>query len=345
MKHGTRHPTRNLQSAICNLQSAINGMPRQSLTPYLVLLGGVGVVASAAIMIRALQRPPLDMPAALIAAGRLGLAAIILLPIAWLRVGPELRRLKRRDLLLGIGAGALLALHFDAWIASLDYTSVASSVALVSTNPLWVAVLSLLLWGERPPRLTLLGVLLAVAGSALIGFSDSGGAAPNALLGDGLALVGALAVSGYFLIGRELRRRLSLLAYIWLVYTSAAIVLLAVALVAASAQQGERWGALAGYPPSAYGLLLLLAVGPQLLGHSALNWALRYLSATFITVALLGEPIGAALLALLLFREWFAPLQLLGFVLLLAGIVAAARGERMQTEGGRGESNVRGMAH
>jgi drug/metabolite transporter (DMT)-like permease len=302
-------------------------MPKQSLTPYLVLLGAVAVVASAAIMIRALQRPPIGMPATLIAAGRLGLAAIILLPIAWLRVGPELRRLKRRDVLLGIAAGALLALHFYAWIASFAYTSVASSVALVSTNPLWVAVLSLLLWGERPPPMRLLGVLLAVLGSALIGFSDSRGAASNALLGDGLALAGALAVSGYFLIGRELRGRLSLLAYIWLVYTSAAVILSGVALIVAGGQPGGL-AALSGYPPLAYALLLLLAVGPQLLGHSALNWALRYLSATFITVALLGEPIGAALLALLLFGEWFAPLQLVGFVVLLVGIVAAAQGER-----------------
>jgi drug/metabolite transporter (DMT)-like permease len=307
-------------------------MPRQSLTPYLVLLGGVCVVAAAAIMIRALQRPPIGMPAPLIAAGRLGLAATILLPIAWLRAGAELRGLRRRDVLLGIGAGALLALHFDAWIASFNYTSVASSVALVSTNPLWVALLSLLLWGERPPRLTLLGVLLAVAGSVLIGFSDSRGVAGNELLGDGLALVGALAVSGYFLIGRGLRHRLSLLAYIWLVYTSAAVMLLGVALVVVGVQPGSVWSALTGYPPLAYVLLLLLAVGPQLLGHSALNWALRYLSATFITVALLGEPIGAALLALLLFHEWFAPLQLAGFVLLLTGIVATAQGERGTAE-------------
>jgi drug/metabolite transporter (DMT)-like permease len=306
-------------------------MHRPSLAPYLVLLGGVGAVASAAIMIRLLQRPPIGMPAPLIAAGRLGFAALILLPIALLRVRPELRALGKRDMLLGIGAGALLALHFDAWIASLEYTSVASSVALVSTNPLWVAVLSLLLFGERPAPLTLLGVLLAVAGSTLIGFSDSGGAgAHNALLGDGLALVGALAVSGYFLIGRELRRRLSLLAYVGLVYTSAAIILLGLALVVAGVWSGGAAQVLSGYPPVAYALLLGLAIGPQLLGHSAFNWALRYLSATFITVALLGEPIGSALLALLIFGEWFAPLQFAGFVLLLAGIVVAARGERIR---------------
>jgi drug/metabolite transporter (DMT)-like permease len=299
-------------------------MHKNSFLPYVVLLGGVIAVASAAIMIRLLQQPPIGMAAPLIAAGRLGLAALILLPPALLRARPELRALRWRDLLLGVGAGVLLAVHFDAWIASLSYTSVASSVALVATNPLWVALLSLLLFGERPAPLVLLGVLLAMAGSALIGLSDSrGSAAPNALLGDCLALLGALAVSGYFLIGRELRRRLSLLAYIWLVYTSAALVLLGVALVSV----GGRAGELAAFPPLAYVLLLLLAIGPQLLGHSSFNWALRYLSATFITVALLGEPIGSALLALLLFGEQFAPLQFAGFVLLLAGIVAAARGE------------------
>ncbi|MFL5805843.1 MAG: DMT family transporter [Roseiflexaceae bacterium] len=300
-------------------------MPKQSPLPYMVLLGGVAVVATAAILIRLLQRPPIGMPATVIAAGRLGFAALILLPIALLRAGPELRALRRRDVLLGAAAGTLLAIHFDAWIASFEYTSVASSVALVSTNPLWVAILSLLLWGERPAPLTLLGVLLAVAGSALIGLSDGSGAGgTNTLLGDGLALLGALAVSGYFLIGRTLRRRLALLAYIWLVYTSAAVVLLAVALLTG----GFRLVISGGYPPLAYLLLLGLALGPQLLGHSAFNWALRYLSATFITVALLGEPIGSALLALLIFGEWFAPLQFAGFAVLLVGIVAAAYGEQ-----------------
>jgi drug/metabolite transporter (DMT)-like permease len=316
-------------------------MQRQALTPYLVLLGGVLAVATAAIMIRLLQRPPIGMPAPLIAAGRLGFAALILLPIALLRAGPELRGLGRRDVLLGIAAGALLAVHFDAWIASLDYTSVASSVALVATNPLWVAVLAFVLFGERPARLVLVGLVLAVVGSALIGLSDSGGAeARNALLGDGLALIGALAVSGYFLIGRQLRRRLSLLAYIWLVYTSAAAILVGVALATLGGRADAasfQLNALSGYPPLAYALLLGLAVGPQLLGHSAFNWALRYLSATFITVALLGEPIGSALFALLLFGESFAALQFAGFVLLLAGIVAAACGERRRAKVGVAE--------
>lgn len=302
--------------------------------PYLVLLGGVLVASSASIMIRGAQQ--LGMPSPVIAAGRLGLAALILLPIALGYAAPELRRLRPRDLLLGIGSGALLALHFISWISSLEYTSVASSAALVATNPLWVGLGSLLLFRERLTPLTVMGLVLTIGGSVLIGLSDglsAGDTASNALLGDGLALLGALAGSGYFLIGRELRRRLSILAYIWLVYTSAAAILLVVALVsggglnAATETSGGVLHVLAGYPPVAYALLLGLAIGPQLLGHTSFNWALRDLSATFVAVATLGEPIGSALLALLIFEEGFALAQLAGFILLLAGIFVAARSE------------------
>lgn len=127
-------------------------------------------------------------------------------------------------------------------------------------------------------------------------------------------------MSGYFLIGRTLRQRLSLLAYIWLVYSAAAATLLVLIILTRQA--------LLGYSYLAYGLALGLAIGPQLLGHTVFNWALRYLSATFIAITILGEPIGSALLALILFQEQFAPLQLVGFVLLLAGIYVATFNER-----------------
>jgi drug/metabolite transporter (DMT)-like permease len=297
---------------------------RRSLTPFLVLIGGVLMAASASIMIRQAQR--LGMPSPAIAAGRLGLAALILLPIALPRAWPELRALRGRDVLLGIGSGALLAIHFSAWILSLEYTSVASSSALVATNPLWIALASLLLFRERLAVLTWLGVLITVSGSAVIAISDGGGeGGSHALLGDGLALIGALAGSGYFLVGRALQRRISTLGYIWLVYTSAAVILLLIALATGAWGVG---GEPSGYAPAAYLLLLGLALGPQLLGHTAFNWSLRHLSATFVAVATLGEPVGAALLALALFGQQFQPLQLLGFVVLLAGISAAALGER-----------------
>lgn len=316
----------------------------RTLVPYLVLAGGVVVVASASIMIRLAQG--LGLASTTIAAGRLGLAALILLPLALGRARAELRTLQRRDLALGLVSGLFLAIHFAAWITSLEYTSVASSVALVATNPLWVALASVLLFRERLSALTLAGVLLTIGGSALIGLSDSGTADhANALLGDGLALLGAIAGSAYFLIGRELRRRMSVLAYIWLVYSAAAAALLPLALLGgrsvgpADSQVLLVLDALfeavpalgmplLGAPLLAALLVFGLAVGPQLLGHTSFNWALRYLSATFIAVAILGEPIGSALLALALFGETFRTGQLLGFATLLSGIAVAAWAER-----------------
>nr|HRC76152.1 DMT family transporter [Kouleothrix sp.] len=230
-----------------------------------------------------------------------------------------------RDLLLGVGAGACLAAHFFAWITSLEYTSVASSAALVTTSPLWLGLAAWLM-RERLARLTWLGIVCTMAGSIVIGLSDgSGGNGRNALLGDALALLGAVAVAAYFLVGRAIQRRLSTLAYVALVYTSAALVATGLALLASG---GNATAVFGGFAPAAYLLGLALGLGPQLLGHTALNWSLRHLSPTFVAIATLGEPIGSALLALLFFGQWFKPLQLAGFLVLLVGILIAARGER-----------------
>jgi drug/metabolite transporter (DMT)-like permease len=296
-------------------------MPRRAAAPYLILLAGVLIASTASIMIRLAQG--MGVPSLSIAAGRLALAALILTPLALARARPELRALRRGDLLLALGSGAFLAVHFASWISSLAYTSVASSAALVATNPLWVGLASLLIFRERLGWRGGLGIALTIAGTAVIGLSDSGSSAqPAPLLGNGLALLGALAASGYLLIGRSLRRRVSVLTYIWLVYSAAAIILLAVALLA-----GQP---ILGLPAYAYLLLLGLAVGPQLLGHTAFNYALGVLSATFVAVALLGEPVGSAILAALIFHESVAPLQLGGIALLLGGIVLASLDEAGQ---------------
>jgi drug/metabolite transporter (DMT)-like permease len=151
------------------------------------------------------------------------------------------------------------------------------------------------------------------------GPADSGtGKAP--LLGNMLALIGALAASGYLLVGRALRAKISLIAYVWLAYAIAAVLLIA-GLMASGVS-------VARLPAPAWGFMALLAIGPQLIGHTAFNWALRRLTATFVAVSILGEPIGSALLAMLLFGESFSALQLGGFLMLLTGIFVAARGER-----------------
>lgn len=297
-------------------------MPNRSL-PFLVLGVGVGVVSFAAILIRFAHAE--GASSLTIAAVRLGLAAVVLAPIAWLRHGSEIRRLGKRERGLCLLSGAFLALHFWTWITSLEYTSIASSTALVTTNPLWVGLASALLLRERPGIAALAGIGLTIAGSLMIFAADAGPVDSSSgkwpLLGNTLALVGALSASGYLLVGRALRARISLIAYVWLAYAIAA-VLLSAGLVASGMP-------LTGLPPAAWGFMVLLAIGPQLIGHTAFNWALRRLTATFVAVSILGEPIGSALLAILLFGETFSVLQLCGFVLLLAGIFVAARGERM----------------
>lgn len=288
---------------------------------YSILATSVLVVSSAAIMIRFALAEGVSSLA--IAAWRLGIAAFVLIFIgaAKANVRSELANISRKNLLLAGLSGVFLAAHFAAWISSLQYTSVASSVALVTTNPIWIALFSWLVFREKLGKWLLLGIAAAILGSVFIFAADARletlSAGANPPLGNSLALVGSLTVCGYLLIGRRLRTTMSLLPYIVLTYSSAALVLL-----------GMAWAngnALAGYSMLAWLCLLGLGLGPQLLGHSGINWALKHIPATFIAIAILGEPIGSSLLAWWIFGEQFAPLQLLGFTVLLAGIYFASR--------------------
>jgi drug/metabolite transporter (DMT)-like permease len=287
--------------------------------PYLALGLGIPVVSIAAILITFARME--GVPALAIASLRLAAAALVVAPLALLRARREIFRMGRRDALLAAGAGLFLALHFASWISSLERTSVMSSVVLVSMNPLFVGLASLLLLREKPGPWTWAGIAAAVGGALVIGLADLGRAGPGSLTGDLLALLGALAASGYLLLGRAVRRRVSLLAYIGVAYTTAAVLLLAAALAA-----GVR---LTGYPWKAYLWIVLLAAGPQLIGHTVYNYALRWVSATFVTVTLLSEPIGATLLAIPLLSQVPSPVALVGGLAILAGILFSARGERM----------------
>ena len=297
------------------------GSPKAWL-PYVVLGSAVLIVSSAAILIRVAQSE--GVQSLTIAAWRLAIAAVLLGPLTWAKASKEITALRQRDWLLGIASGIFLALHFAAWISSLAYTSVASSMALVSTNPIWIALVSWLFLREKLGGWLVFGIAAAITGSALIFLSDAslvaGVGSSNPMLGNFLAVVGSLTVCGYLLIGRHLRKSISLLPYIWLVYSSAAVALMITAMATGST--------LTGFSAVAWSCLLALAIGPQLLGHSAFNWALKHVSATFIAIVILGEPLGSALLAWLIFDEHFAPLQLLGFSMLLVGIYLASRAEK-----------------
>ncbi len=281
--------------------------------PQLALALGIAAVSSGSIFARFAQA---DAPSLAIAAFRLSLATLFLLPAAWLRYRDRLRGLSARQWGWLLTSGLFLAIHFATWITSLEYTSVASSVALVSTSPLWVALFAWLAWREPLKPVLLAGLGLALAGSVVISLAEAQAAiSPRPLLGNLLALTGALAVSGYWLIGRHLRRHLPLIPYVTVVYGTAALLLLAAALFFRQP--------LAGFKPSTYGWFLLLALIPQLLGHSSFNWALGHLGAAYVAVATLGEPIGAAILALLFLGEVPSPLKAAAAALILAGIYLA----------------------
>jgi len=303
--------------------------------PYFLVPVGIIAVSTASLFIRLAQD---FVPSITIAAFRLGLAALILLPYTLWKHGQELRSLSKTDLKLALLAGFLLAIHFASWITSLEYTSVASSVVLVTTTPLWVALLSPLFLGEKTPRIAFLGMIIALLGGAVIALSDicvwlPGGIScqasianlgSKALLGDLLALIGAVAAASYLMIGRRLRKNISLTPYVFLVFSASAIFLVVGMLITV--------GVPPVYPAKVYSWLLLLAVVPQLIGHSIFNWSLKYLPTGYVAVNLLGEPIGSTILAYFFLDEMPSGVKLIGAILILAGIVMASLNQNSQTK-------------
>ena len=217
----------------------------------------------------------------------------------------------------GIASGVALGAHFGFWISSLDYTSVAASVVLVSTQPVFVAVLAYLLFGESTTPLSFLGILIALAGTAVIAFDKTIGSA--AFFGNVLALIGAVTVAVYVLIGRSSRTGgVGVLPYSIMVYSAAAATLLPVALIL----DVRLWG----YSGETWFWLAAITAGPQLLGHTVFNWALRYVEASVISGTILAEPVVAALLAWLVLSERPGLLTLVGGAVVLAGLYFLLRG-------------------
>jgi len=280
---------------------------------WVALALGIVAISTASVLIRLARAPALVQ-----AAWRMILAAILLAPWGAPRLVSEWKALSRGELAMLCLSGIALALHLAVWIASLSLTTVASSVILVTTNPIYVGLASHYILGERVGRRTVLAIVVALVGSTIVSYGDLG-LSEEALLGDALALLGALLMSAYILLGRTVRRKLSTLAYVWPCYGVAGLLLLILCVV------GRQ--PMLGYDSTTFLMLCLLAIVPQMLGHSILNWALGHLSPVLVTLAILGEPIGASILALLVLGEAPPATALIGGPLILAGIYVASKDE------------------
>jgi drug/metabolite transporter (DMT)-like permease len=293
--------------------------PPRGLVAATVTLSILAVSTAAPLIRLAGDTPPLA-----IAFWRLLDATVLLVPLALIFARRDLASLAGRDWAILLGVGAILGLHFATWITSVGLTSVAASVVLVTLHPVFVGLASERLFGEGPRRMGWIGIVVALVGGLVIAAGDSrGGPAP--LLGDALAFAGALCAALYFLAGRRYRQRLGLLAYVTPVYTGATITL-GILLVALPSPWG---GGFATYGGADQGLFLALALGPMILGHTGLNWALKYVRAPVIATTILGEPVGASLLAFFLpqIHEVPPPSTLLGAAVVLAGILLVALDE------------------
>jgi drug/metabolite transporter (DMT)-like permease len=289
--------------------------------PWIVVAVAVLGISIAAPLIRLSDAHPIA-----IAIWRLGfalviIAAILLITGTW----RQWARLKRHHTGIALGAGAMLALHFWSWNTSLGLTTVAASVVLVNTQPLIVALLSALWLGEAPDRRQWIGIAIAVAGAFVLVAGDLNVAAVagrDALTGDLLALVGAVTAALYYLAGRRLRQMLDLWPYVGLVYSACLVTLVLIALAIGAPFLVQ--------PPRELAIFAALALGPMMLGHTGFNWALRWLPAYVVTLATLGEPVGATLLAAVIpgIQEVPSLGTLIGGLIIVAGVVLAIRPSR-----------------
>jgi drug/metabolite transporter (DMT)-like permease len=276
---------------------------------YLLLPVGILAVSTASIFIKLC-----DAPALTIATYRMMLASLMLTPFA---CNKKTWRGWEKDkigwLLL---SGLFLSLHFAFWIASLQYTSVASSVVLVTTHPVFVGIGGWLFLKERLGLNLIFGIALSVLGSMLISYGDMS-LSKEAFMGDGLAILGAITASGYLLVGRKMRKDRVLFSYVFPVYSTAGLLLILFALVFQKP--------FFGYSSSTYFYLFLLALVPQLIGHTTFNWALKYLPASMVAITILGEPIGSTLLAYFILGEGLTVWKLIGGISIFAGILIALK--------------------
>ncbi len=299
-------------------------MNKNNYYPIIGLFFGILAVSTASIFIKVAQS---EAPSFVIAATRLFVATLVIAPITIFQYKKKLFQFTKIEFFLLILSGLFLAIHFAVWITSLEYTSIASSVVLVTTTPLWVALFSPIFIKEKTHSSLWIGLFLSLIGSSLVAMSNQCSFSLNeilvcesavinftkfSILGNILALVGAWMAAGYIMVGRQVRTKIPLMIYIFYVYLFATIFLLIITMIS-----GESF---IGYSGRTYLWMILLGLIPQLLGHSIFNWTLGHLPAAFVSIALIGEPIGTIILAFIFLKETPSTLELMGGLFILVGI-------------------------
>lgn len=284
------------------------------LTSIIIMTVGLCAISVSSVLIKLCHAP-----AIIIAAYRLAVAAFFYLAWDVTVSGNPLTKVARKPLYWAMGSGLFLSLHFMAWITSLQYTTVASSVVLVQTAPVMVAIGSYLFLREKGRWLLIPGIGLSLLGGGLVSYYDFLGS-QGSLAGNLLAVLGAFGAAGYLLIGRRLRNSMNTVQYVALVYTTAALATCMVALI--------RRQPFFGYSTNTYLLFFLIALFPQVIGHTTLNWALKHFSATTVSIMTLAEPIGASLLAFVVLQEQIGWAKFLGGLVILTGIAIVLWSEK-----------------
>lgn len=282
-------------------------MGKKPINPYIPIIIGIISVSLSAIFVKLSSAD-----SGIIAFYRMFFTVLLMSPIFFYKYLHEIKLLTVKQWIFSTVAGIFLAFHFILWFESLNYTSVASSTVLVTLQPIFAFVGTYIFFKEKVSLKGIIGALIAIGGSALIAWGDfkiSG----DALYGDILALIACALVTAYFLFGQEVRKSLSLMTYTMLVYSISTIVLFVYCVI-----KEESFGP---YPGEEWGLFILLAIIPNLLGHNMFNWAIKYVSANVISVSILFEPIGAAILAFFIFNEHLSISQLVGGGIVIAGIM------------------------
>ena len=282
-------------------------MMQPKIHPYIPIIIGVISISLSAILVKLAVAD-----SGVIAFYRLLFSVLIMSPLFFYKYTHELKELTKRDWIFSSIAGFFLAFHFILWFESLNYTSVASSTVLVTLQPLFAFIGTYFFFKEKLSVKIILSGFIAIIGSFLISWGDfrvSG----SALYGDLLALIACALITGYLLLGQDVRKRISLITYTMVVYSSSTICLFFYVLV-----KGESFGP---YPSMTWIWFLLLAIIPNLLGHTLFNWAVKWVSTNVISVAVLFEPIGAAILAYIVFAEKLIATQIFGGIIVIAGLL------------------------